>query len=313
MIYIGLFLFSSILTYGIRLYANKKSILDIPNERSSHTIPTPRGGGLAIILGFFLALFIFKDEIDDRLFYSLFCVVPIVIVSLIDDIKPISSLIRALTQSFSAILALYFLGGVGEIDFILFSIDGVLANILAFISIFWVTNLYNFLDGIDGYASIQTITMGIGLYVFFSNPLGLAIISLSLGFLIFNWDKASIFMGDVGSASLGFIFSIFIFYDTSNANIFIWLILLSLFWVDATITLIRRFINREKFTQAHKKHAYQRLVQYGYRHSQVVSKALIFNLIFLFLLYILPIFWVFILNILSLISIYFWIETKKAF
>jgi len=316
MLYLGLFSISLLLTYGIRDFANKKAILDIPNARSSHSVATPRGGGLAIIIGFFIGLFIFKEELESRLFYALLCVLPIVLISLIDDIKPLSSSLRAGVQSLAIVGALYCLGGVNFIDFGFFSLQGEWLNILAFISMFWLTNLYNFLDGIDGYAGSQALTAGLGLFLFFANPLGLVLVFVSLGFLVFNWDKASIFMGDVGSASLGFIFAVFVFFDLSEANIFIWLILLSLFWIDATVTLIRRFTNKEKLTQAHKKHAYQRLVQAGYSHAKVVSLSLVFNLFFISLLYFtdnLSKVLIFILNIILVTLILLFIERKKAF
>lgn len=303
-----------LLTFFVKYYAIKKSIIDIPNERSSHTIPTPRGGGIAVIIVFFIGLIYFKSNITDSLFYALWCSVPIVIVSLIDDIITLSSRSRLLVQSFSAIGALYFLGGIENIDFELFILSGWWLNILAFISIVWITNLYNFLDGIDGYAASQAIIGGLGVFLFFNNPLGLVIIVAALGFLLFNWDKASIFMGDVGSATLGFIFAVFCFSDTSGGNIYIWLILLSFFWYDATITLIRRYKNKEKITEPHRKHAYQRLTQSGWSHGKITLFFLSINLIFIILL----LFstnhtYLFILNIILLYFIMNFIDNKKRF
>ncbi len=314
MIYIVLFFLSICITYIIRFYAKRKAILDIPNERSSHTLPTPRGGGLGIIILFILSLFYFYDSIDIGLFYALLCVIPIAVISFVDDIFTLSSTLRVSVQSISAIGAIYLLGGVNHIDFLIFDLDGWWLNILAFMTIIWLTNLYNFLDGIDGYASSQAVMVGLGLFIFFQNPLGLVIVSISLGFLMFNWHKASIFMGDVGSASLGFIFAVLIFYDTSSGNILIWMILLSLFWIDASVTLVRRYINGEKITQAHRKHAYQRLVQSGWSHSLVVLSSILFNLIFLISIYFVPSLWIlFIINIISVFIIIRWIDTQKGF
>lgn len=314
MIYIVLFFLSICITYIIRFYAKRKAILDIPNERSSHTLPTPRGGGLGIIILFILSLFYFYDSIDIGLFYALLCVIPVAVISFVDDIFTLSSTLRVSVQSISAIGAIYLLGGVNHIDFLIFDLDGWWLNILAFMTIIWLTNLYNFLDGIDGYASSQAVMVGLGLFIFFQNPLGLVIVSISLGFLMFNWHKASIFMGDVGSASLGFIFAVLIFYDTSSGNILIWMILLSLFWIDASVTLVRRYINGEKITQAHRKHAYQRLVQSGWSHSLVVLSSILFNLIFLISIYFVPSLWIlFIINIISVFIIIRWIDTQKGF
>lgn len=314
MIYIGLFFLSVMLTYAIKAYATKKAILDIPNERSSHSRPTPRGGGLAIVIVFFIGLLYFKESTDSKLFYALLCATPIAFISLLDDIFTLSSKIRFFIQSVFAGIALYFLGGVSSIDFILFEIHGWWINVIAFLSIVWLTNLYNFLDGIDGYAASEAVMVGLGIFLFFHNPLGLVIVAASLGFLLFNWHQASIFMGDIGSTTLGFIFAIFVFYDTSHGSIYVWLVLLSLFWFDATLTLIRRYRNGESITQAHKKHAYQRLTQSGWTHSKVVLFSIVFNLIFFVLLYFVEnVLMVFIINIITLYTIVKLIDSKKSF
>ena len=167
MIYIGLFFLSVLLTYSIKIYATQKAILDIPNERSSHSKPTPKGGGLAIIVVFYIGLFYFKESIDSKLFYALLCAIPIAFISFLDDIITLSSKIRLLIQSVSAGMALYFLGGVLSIDFILFELHGWWLNILAFVAIVWLTNLYNFLDGIDGYAGSEALIVWIRNICFF--------------------------------------------------------------------------------------------------------------------------------------------------
>lgn len=314
MIYISLFVLSMVLTYIIRSYTNKKAIFDIPNERSSHITPVPRGGGLAIVIVFYIGLLYFQESIDSKLFHALLCAIPIALISLMDDMFTLSSKIRFFIQSASVGMALYFLGGVTSIDFILFELHGWWLNIIAFFALIWLTNLYNFLDGIDGYAGSEAVMVGLGLFVFFHNPLGLVIVAATLGFLFFNWHKASIFMGDVGSATLGFIFGIFVFYDTGHGNIYIWLILLSLFWFDATLTLIRRYRNGERITQAHKKHAYQRLTQSGWSHSRVVWFSLVFNLIFFVLLYFVDnTLIVFMMNLFALYVIVKLIDAKKSF
>jgi len=314
LVYLGLFFLSVLLSYIIKEYALKKSIIDIPNERSSHTIPTPRGGGLAIIITFYIGLFFSKESIPSNLFFALFSALPIVIISLLDDIKPISSKIRLLVQAISALLALYLLGGVKSIDFIWFELSGWWLNIFAFVSILWLTNLYNFLDGIDGYAASQTLMLGLGIFLLFSNSLGIVLAVASLGFLFLNWDKASIFMGDVGSATLGFIVAIFVFSDTSNGTIYFWLIGLSLFWYDATLTLFRRYKNKEKLTQAHRKHGYQRLVQSGWSHQKVSISLIIFNIVFFSLLYLIEEWEIlFLFNMLILFLVMRYIDQKKEF
>lgn len=318
MIYILLFIFSLVLTYIIKIYAIKKSIMDIPNDRSSHSVPTPRGGGLAIMICIYMGItyMFYTNTIDASLYYALLASLPIVIVSLIDDIITLSSKVRFLVQLFSALLALYFLGGVNSINFGFFTFSGWWLNIIALFSIIWLTNLYNFLDGIDGYAGSQAIIAGLGSFILINNEIGLLIAISSLGFLFFNWPKASIFMGDVGSATLGFLFAILCFSDTSNTNIFVWLILLSLFWFDATITLMRRYRNGEKVTEAHKKHAYQRLNQSGLTHKQVTIRFILVNAIFFFLMFLLPVSYygyLFLFILLVLYCMMKYIDSKKEF
>lgn len=314
MIYFALFIVSIVLTYMIKAYALKRSVMDIPNERSSHTVPTPRGGGAAIIMVFYVGIFYFRESVDVQLFYALLCGLPIAFIGLMDDIFTLSSKIRFLIQSISAGMALYFLDGITHMDFILFELQGWWLNIIAFFAMVWLTNLYNFLDGIDGYAGSEALTVGLGLFLLFNNPLGLVIVAAALGFLIFNWHQASIFMGDIGSTTLGFIFAVFVFYDTGHGNIYVWLVLLSLFWFDATLTLIRRYLNGERISQAHKKHAYQRLVQSGWAHDKVVWYALLFNLVFLGLLYYVEnVLIVFVFNIILLVGIVKFIDFRKGF
>lgn len=312
--YLGLLLLSIVLTYLIRSYALKRAIIDIPNERSSHSVPTPRGGGLSIIVVFYIGLFLFKESIDSKLFLALFSALPIAIVSILDDIYTLSSKLRLAIQVFSATLALYFLGGVAKIDFVFFSLTGWWLNIVALISIVWLTNLYNFLDGIDGYVATQTIMVGVGMFLLLHNPLGMVLAVGSLGFLFFNWDRASIFMGDVGSATLGFILSIFIFSDTTGEVIYFWLVMLLLFIMDATVTLYRRYRNGEKITQAHRKHAYQRLTQSGWSHQKVTLGLLFFNLLTLVLLYITQAWYlVFLFSVVIVVLILLYVEKIKRF
>ncbi|MEN8147893.1 MAG: glycosyltransferase family 4 protein [Campylobacterota bacterium] len=307
-----------ILTLAIRYYARHKELLDHPNDRSSHVTPTPKGGGLAIIITFYGALtyLYLQTQVDAKLFFALLTALPVVLVSLIDDIYPLSAKIRFSVQLVSAAAALYVLGGVNSIDFILFNLDGVWLNAIALLGIIWMTNLYNFLDGIDGYAGSQALFAGLAAYLLFGNETALLVAITTAGFLVFNWHKASIFMGDVGSAPLGFIFAIFMLYDAGTPDFLGWLMLLSLFWFDATLTLIRRAKRGEKLSQAHKKHAYQRLIQAGFSHDRVVLLAMGLNTVIFITLYLLPqsiylyLFFVLLVVLYTLTKL---IDTKKAF
>jgi len=283
MIYIFLFVLSFTLTYLIKNYAIKKSLVAHVNERSSHTTPTPHGGGIAIAVTWFLGLFYlyFTDSIDKQLFFALLVGVIISVVSYLDDLFELSAKVRLLTQALVALLGLYFLGGFQELDMFFFSLNTqFLTNIFAFFMIIWFINLYNFLDGIDGYAGSEALFLAIAGFVFFTGAHFLVLAVAVLGFLFWNWHKAKIFMGDVGSTLLGYNVAIFtIYYANQDArNFWIWIILFGLFWFDATLTLLRRKSNGEKLSQAHKKHAYQRLTQAGWRHDKVVLYGMIINI-----------------------------------
>jgi len=318
MFYLFVFVATVLGTYLIRYIAIKKALLDQPNERSSHTTATPKGGGLAIIITFYISLtyLFFHNEVTFSLFFALLSALPVVVVSLLDDIYTLAAKIRFGVQLLSAVMAVVFLTGAESMNFILFTLEGSWVNVLAVISIVWLTNLYNFLDGIDGYAGSETVFVGLAAYLLFGNELALILAIASAGFLLFNWHKASIFMGDVGSAPLGFIFAIFILNDAGSTNFLPWLMLLSLFWFDATLTLIRRAKLKESLSQAHKKHAYQRLNQAGYSHAKVVIYATVVNIIIFITLYLSPSsisLYLFVVLLMVLYGLTRLIDTKKAF
>ncbi len=313
-----IFVLALTLTLAIRTYARHKELLDHPNERSSHTMPTPKGGGLAIMISFYGAIsyLYLQTQIDAKLFFALLSALPVVLISLIDDIYPLSAKIRLGIQLLSAASALYFLGGVDSIDFSAFTLHGVWLNIISLLGIVWMTNLYNFLDGIDGYAGAEALFAGLAAYLLFGNTAALLLAVASAGFLFFNWHKASIFMGDVGSAPLGFIFAVFMLYDANTPHFLGWILLLSLFWFDATLTLIRRAKRGEKLSTAHKKHAYQRLNQAGFSHDKVVLFAMCINLLIFTSLYLTPqagYLYLFLALIVLLYALTKFIDNKKAF
>jgi len=289
MIYLFIFVVSLFFTYLIRAYALKKSLLATVNERSSHTTPTPHGGGIAIALTWFLGLvYLFTcKEIDASLFYALLCGSLLSVVSYFDDLYELSPKLRLFVQAAVSIAGLYALGGLARIDFGFWALENpLLTNAFAFFGIMWFINLYNFLDGIDGYASSEAIFLAIAGWLLFGGDHFLVLIASVAGFLVWNWHKAKIFMGDVGSTLLGYIVAIFaLYYQNHGVSIFVWLILFGLFWFDATLTLTRRYRNHEKLSQAHRKHAYQRLVQSGISHDRVVLFALGINIVLVVLGY----------------------------
>jgi Fuc2NAc and GlcNAc transferase len=319
MIYVILFLLSFSLTYFIKNYALKKSLVAHVNERSSHTTPTPHGGGIAIALTWFVGLsyLFYADMLESSLYYALMVGVVLAVVSYLDDLYELSPKVRLLTQAFVALVGLYFLGGFKELDLFAFSLSNqLLTTLFAFFMIVWFINLYNFLDGIDGYAGSEALFLGLAGYFLFGGAHFLVLIAAVFGFLVWNWHKAKIFMGDVGSTLLGYNVAIFtLYYANQDAqNFWVWIILFGVFWFDATLTLMRRKRNKERLSQAHKKHAYQRLTQAGWTHDRVVLFLTFINIVLFVVVLFTPNIWsALILALFILYLLIKFIDLKKAF
>lgn len=319
MIYIFLFSLSFILTYVIKNYAIKKSFIDIPNDRSSHTLPVPHGGGIAIAVTWFLGISYqyYIYNIDEKLYFALMMGIVISTVSYFDDIFELSAKFRFLFQALVSCVGLYFLGGFESFSFFFFSIESpIVTNIFAFTMMIWFINLYNFLDGIDGYAGSEAVFLGLAGFLLFGENHFLILIFSAFGFLVWNWHKAKIFMGDVGSTLLGYNIAIFTIYyaNLESTNFWIWIILFGVFWFDATLTLLRRFLSGEEVTIAHKKHAYQRLVQSGWSHDKVVLFFMFVNILLFGLLYFISsILIVLIISIILLYTTIRFVDKIKAF
>lgn len=319
MIYLILFLISFSLTYFIKNYMIKKSLVATVNERSSHTTPTPHGGGIALAITWFIGLFYlyFIGEISSNLFYALLFGAVVSIVSFFDDIYELSPKIRLIAQAIVAIGGLYFLGGFETLTFGIFDIQNpIFINIFAFFMIIWFINLYNFLDGINGYAGSEAIFLALAGFILFSGNHFLVLAVAVLGFLYWNWNNAKIFMGDVGSTLLGYNIAIFTIYyaNEESTNFWIWIILFGVYWFDATLTLIRRKLNKEKLSQAHKKHGYQRLTQAGWSHYKVTNYSIGLNMILFFIVYFVSnIFVALVLALIVLALSMKFVDNKKAF
>ncbi len=287
---VGAAILSWLLASRVRLYALDR-LLDIPNERSSHSVPTPRGGGLAIaftVLGGVL-LAAARGWIAWDLALALSGGgTMIAAVGWIDDHRDLSALTRFAVQFFAAAWAMFWLGGLPALSIGFGEINlGIAGTVLGVIGIVWAINLYNFVDGIDGLAAGEAISTGVigGLILLAMGHNGLAIVALliaaaSAGFLPLNWAPAKLFMGDVGSGMLGYLFAV-LSIASENAGaipLLIWVLLLGAFVFDATVTLCRRIANGERWYHAHHSHAYQRMVQAGRSHAMVSSMILLINL-----------------------------------
>ena len=291
----------------------------VVNDRSSHSVPTPHGGGIAIAVTWFLGLgYLFvTNEIDDTLFYALSFGVIISVLSFFDDIYELSPKLRLIVQASVAGFGIYYIGGLESINFGIFTIENqIITNMFAFFMIIWFINLYNFLDGINGYAGSEAVFLALAGFVLFGGNHFLVLAMAVLGFLYWNWNKAKIFMGDVGSTLLGYNIAIFTIYyaNQESTNFWVWIILFGVYWFDATLTLIRRKLNKEKLSQAHKKHAYQRLTQSGWSHYKVTNLSIIVNVIlFIIVYFVTNVFVAFILASIVLISCMKFVDNRKKF
>ncbi|HAT8358264.1 TPA: glycosyl transferase, partial [Legionella pneumophila] len=260
---------SAILTKLFALFAQHTKLIDIPNERNLHSRPTVRGGGVVFIgLSLFCWFFICNSQFFLTLEQFIFSIAIILIatISFIDDFYNLSVKIRFFFQCLIAFLIVIFILP-SQLDFGLFLFENTyLIAFFLFFAVIWAINHFNFMDGLDGFCASQAIFL-LAAYALFLNSAGsliyqdfcLILISSLAGFLIFNFPPAKIFMGDVGSASLGLItfFIAIIAQKNYQIPILYWFILNSLFLFDSTVTLIRRIINYEKWFSPHKKHAYQ--------------------------------------------------------
>ncbi|MCK5898789.1 MAG: glycosyltransferase family 4 protein [Methylococcales bacterium] len=268
------------LTYWICNYALTKKLLDIPNNRSSHSIPTPRGGGVSVVVIFLISLlnlqFFDLITLDNSLLATLiFSSLLIAGVGFWDDFHAISARWRFSIHIIAIFLITLSLPQLPAL--ILFNISLNIPIITIFfytLALAWLLNLYNFMDGIDGLASTEAISVCVGallLLLMGSETSWNLIITLLvvclIGFLIWNWPHAKIFMGDACSGFLGFILGVFALLTALEGmiNLWSWMILLAFFINDASVTLIDRFLRGEKWYEAHCTHAYQyqahRLIQ----------------------------------------------------
>jgi Fuc2NAc and GlcNAc transferase len=281
---------SGLLSYlgveAFRRWSLKRELLDIPNERSSHERPTPRGGGLVIVIVVLAAYAAIHWYWQGEFSWGFLLGAALVaFVSWLDDLYSLPFIWRFLTHCVAAAFVIANVGYFNELT--LFASSGTLTFgplgiFLTGLWIVWVINAYNFMDGIDGIAGLQAVVafagwagaawlMGSGSLAVFAGVAAAA----SAGFLIHNWQPAKIFMGDVGSAFLGFTIAVLPLLVASAipmsapdipilATAFIWP-----FIFDTVITFFRRLFRGEKVWTAHRQHLYQRMVINGRSHENV--------------------------------------------
>lgn len=284
---------SFFLTWILRRYALTRNLLDIPNMRSSHMVATPRGGGMAIVASFLMAAVVLLagGVISVSVAWALLGAgTGIALLGFLDDHGHIAARWRLLGHFSAAIWILAWVGGFPLVDAFGWKIElGWLGFVVGAFYLVWLLNLYNFMDGIDGIASVEAISVCLGgalLYVLLGQP-ALAVLPTMLacavaGFLCWNFPPARIFMGDAGSGFLGVMLGALSLQAgwTAPQLLWAWLILLGIFITDATVTLCRRFFHGEKVYEAHRSHAYQHASR-KFGHLRVTMTVVLINTIWL--------------------------------
>ncbi len=259
---------AALLTWAAIHYAHWRQLMDLPGARRSHQVSTPRGGGIAIVVSQLLAcavaVIVFPAATASLLVFALGLLL-VAGIGWWDDHRPLPALPRLCIHLLAALL----LGGL-----VWFATGSLLKAVFCAGLTVSLINIWNFMDGINGLATTQAIMVGIGAGLLLPAPLSLAgwlLAAGCLGFLPFNFPRARIFMGDVGSGALGYLVAAIIALGLCTTEVApgLWLVLPAAFLVDAGFTLLLRMINSEALLQAHTQHLYQRFVKRGAAHSVV--------------------------------------------
>ena len=271
------FVLGLMLTPIVRQIARRRALLDQPNDRSSHAIPVPRVGGFAIVLGTVLGAFVAVQYIDWRLSLLGLASILLALTGLYDDILPLSPVQKYAPQLIAAILASIALTPefVMRLPFATYQIDGIDASVISAIWIMTFINVFNFMDGVDGLAAGAGALIAFGVLMLTSGAGAFMLLPLAgalLGFLCWNSNPASIFMGDVGSQFVGYVLAIGVLHwPDRSVDILAVAIIFAPLLFDTGVTLVRRLINGENIFRAHRNHLYQRLSRLGYSHRAIAN------------------------------------------
>lgn len=286
---------SAILVGVVRAYALEKNIVDTPNARSSHIAPTPRAGGIAIVLSFVASLLAlcFCRIVDARTAAILIVAgCAIAGIGFLDDRQQLTARSRFTVHVAAAAFVVALLGGIPGTELARWGLGEFwIGSAFSVIVLAWGTNLFNFMDGIDGIAASEAIFMSTALACLAwldGGDLGITVAmfclaAATLGCLVWNWPPARIFMGDVGSGFLGFMVTALAILSCQRGSVPIEVlpILGGVFLVDATVTLIRRLLRGDRWLEAHRMHAYQHLARRWQKHRPVTLLAIAINLVWL--------------------------------
>lgn len=282
------------LTSWYRVIALRRSFLDIPNDRSSHSLPTPRGGGIAILIATLVGALYLGSALGQLWPLGWLAVSALILggISYWDDLCHIRPKWRFITQLIVVVVMICVLGGINHVHMINNVYSGnFLINAIALIAMIWLINLYNFMDGINGIAAGMAIAVCASILVLLKlsmSPIDLFILpamllASSIGFIVWNFPIAKIFMGDIGSCFIGFLFGVMILQIGHWNGIFYYLIpiLLSPFIVDSSVTLIHRALRKQVLHQAHREHAYQHMATRFNSHTIITMAYLLITLCYL--------------------------------
>jgi FlaA1/EpsC-like NDP-sugar epimerase/UDP-N-acetylmuramyl pentapeptide phosphotransferase/UDP-N-acetylglucosamine-1-phosphate transferase len=269
------------------LFAQDREILDTPNHRSSHSTPTPRGGGISFVIVFLLVSTALGavDIISFRETLGLLAGVLVAAAGYWDDCVEVSIRLRLMIQIAAASFTIFCFGGIAAV--LPPSATRLIAwgvSVLMVLAFVWLINLTNFMDGIDGLAGTEALIVSAVCCLLSAHRHGFdglallfAVLSVSaLGFLSFNWSPAKIFMGDVGSSFLGYCFAALALLAAVHHRLSLWtpIILLGVFIIDASLTLMTRMARGDKWYSPHHTHAFQHLARrYGHRRTTLTVAA----------------------------------------
>jgi len=276
---------SALTTGGLIVLLQRRNLLDHPNERSSHTVPKPRGGGLAVVP---ITLVAWTAGVGPSMPSGLLPVLggawALAVLSWIDDLRSLPPGLRFAVQAGIVAVAAHAVDAQGPVFQGLLPVwaDTAAAAVLWL----WFLNLFNFMDGIDGISGVETISIGGGIALLAALTtaappawLGATLAAAAAGFLVWNWPPSRIFLGDVGSVPIGFLLGFLLLTLAAKG---LWapaLILPAYYLADATITILRRLLRGEKIWRPHAEHFYQRAVRGGSSHAKVSLAVLILNLV----------------------------------
>ncbi|WP_339850601.1 glycosyltransferase family 4 protein [uncultured Nisaea sp.] len=269
----------------------RRAVIDVPNERSSHVVPTPRGGGIAVVtvmLGGWIGWLVLQGTLDGKSLLIAGLTAGLAILSFIDDMKNLPARLRLLVQALAVAAGL--MVTVPDTGFTSGLIPVWLELPIAGFAWLWFVNLFNFMDGIDGITGVETISIGSGLIgLTVIGGIGasiqlpaLAMVAAIAGFLVWNWQPSKIFIGDVASIPLGFLSGwMLLEAGAASDGLSGWaavLLLPGYYLFDATFTLVRRVLRRENVFEAHRQHFYQQATQRGFSHAGACLAILALNI-----------------------------------